>query len=514
MDTRILVLGTRPDLVAAVVNEQERGESAVSFVTRPDSAAVRLHEAPFDCVVCETTAVSAGLEGFLTGVRKVAPDLPVLLWAPDGGPPAVADDLYDHVHDGEPAGLPTALEELLSRHPGTSGVDTSTRDGHPPRRGRELDLWDQAEFFDSVLDNLLDVFFVFDVDRELIAWNAQLEEVTGYDAEKLAGCDPIELIVPEDREQAYETFVDVLTSGSATMEIEVPTQDGKHPFEVTASLITDESGRPEYVAGIGRDVSELRRQEAELERKQTELNEAVRKLERSNAELEHFAYVASHDMKEPLRMVSNYLQLLQRRYGDQLDDEAREFVQFAVDGANRMSRIIDQLLEFSRIERHGDTFEDVDTEAVLEVVCRNLEVAIEESNADITVGDLPPVTGDSDQLVQLFQNLVSNAIKYAGDDPPQIEITATRRGETWEFTVSDEGVGIPEDQIDRVFDIFYTDRDDDSTGMGLAIANKIVKRHGGEIEVESTVGEGTTFRFTLPAQSVSADDRAPRQLRQ
>lgn len=515
METRVLFLGTRTDAVEALMSETAgegvdgdlAGEGVtVSVVTRPDVAAVRLREAPFDCVVCEVSAVPTGLDGFLRGAREAAPDLPVVLWTPDGESPAVSDDLYDSIHGGGAGGLREAVAEQLPDERTAITVDTGGRDTDPAGRGRVLDIWDQEEFFDMVLDNLVDVFFVFTIDRELIAWNARLEEVTGHDADHLAGYDPIGLIVEEEREEAYATFLEVVTSGEATMEIHVPTPDGKHPFEVTASLITDDSGEPRYISGIGRDVSELRRKEAELERKRAELNEAVEELEQSNAELEHFAYVASHDMKEPLRMISNYLQLLQRRHGDQLDDDAQEFVQFAVEGAERMSRIIDQLLTFSRIDRQGGTLQPVDCEAVFDTVCRNLEVAIEESDADITVGDLPTVTGDRDQLVQLLQNLVGNAITYAGEDPPEIEVTATRRGEMCEFAVSDEGVGIPEDRIDRVFDIFYTDSDDDSTGIGLAIAKKIVERHGGEIDVESTVGEGTTFRFTVPHVSVSPED--------
>ncbi|QLD90087.1 MEDS domain-containing protein [Natronomonas salina] len=235
----------------------------------------------------------------------------------------------------------------------------------------------------------------------------------------------------------------------------------------------------------------------ELDRKNRE-----RALEESNERLEQFAYAASHDLQEPLRMVTSYLRLLEGRYGDELDEEAEEFIDFAVDGADRMREMIDGLLEYSRVETRGDPFEPVAVEDVFDDVLADLQFQIEESGAEITVDDLPRVEGDASQLRQVIQNLLENAIRYSGDTPPRIRVDATRRGREWVVSVRDDGIGIdPEDQ-DRVFTVFdrlHSREEYEGTGIGLALCQRIVERHGGDIWVESEPGEGSTFSFTLPA---------------
>jgi PAS domain S-box-containing protein len=239
--------------------------------------------------------------------------------------------------------------------------------------------------------------------------------------------------------------------------------------------------------------------EQALERYQEEL-------ERSNESLQQFAYVASHDLQEPLRMVSSYVDLLAREYGDAFDDDAEEYMEYAVDGANRMRSMIDALLTYSRVETHADEFEPVDVDGVLEDVIQNLELRIEETDADVAVGDLPTVQGDRDQLGQAFQNLVKNAIEHAGEDAPTVVVDCEEREEAYAFSVADDGVGIPADRQDAVFEIFETDHrsaSGDGTGIGLAVVERIVHRHGGEIWVESEPGEGATFWFTVPKDAVS-----------
>jgi PAS domain S-box-containing protein len=250
----------------------------------------------------------------------------------------------------------------------------------------------------------------------------------------------------------------------------------------------------------------------------TERKEYQRKLEESNERLEQFAYAASHDLQEPLRMVSSYLQLLETRYADQLDEEAAEFIDFAVDGAERMRNMIDGLLEYSRVDTRGDPFEAVTLDDVLADVCDDLQMRIEESGADITAESLPDVVGDPGQLRQLFQNLLNNAIKYSGEDPPEVHVSAEKKAERrnvanaaaeapqnaeeWVISVSDEGVGIDSDDTDRVFEVFqrlHTFDEHSGTGIGLALCERIIDRHGGDIWVESELGEGATVSFTLPA---------------
>ncbi len=238
----------------------------------------------------------------------------------------------------------------------------------------------------------------------------------------------------------------------------------------------------------------------ELRETQQELEATVRELEASNERLEQFASAASHDLQEPLRMISSYLRLLEDRYGDDLDEDAEEFIEFAVDGADRLQVMVDDLLEYSRVETRGDPFEPVDLDAVLEDALTDLGVRIEETDAEITAEELPRVAGDRSQLRQLFQNLVSNALEYSGDEPPRVHVSAERVGDRWEVAVRDEGIGIdPEDQerIFEVFDRLHTQADHEGTGIGLALCQRIAERHDGTLEVDSEPGEGATFSVLL-----------------
>jgi PAS domain S-box-containing protein len=224
-------------------------------------------------------------------------------------------------------------------------------------------------------------------------------------------------------------------------------------------------------------------------------------LARSNAELQQFAYIASHDLQEPLRMVTSYLQLFARRYQNQLDTNADEFIAYAVDGATRMQALINDLLAYSRVGTRNLPFEAVDCNLVVKQVIRNLQIAIAESQATVTYDSLPTVIGDETQLAQVFQNLISNAIKFRGVALPRVHITASRQNREWCFSVQDNGIGIEPDYADRIFVIFqrlHSRTEYPGTGIGLAICKKIVERHGGRIWIESELGQGTTFHFTIP----------------
>ncbi len=247
------------------------------------------------------------------------------------------------------------------------------------------------------------------------------------------------------------------------------------------------------------------------ERKQAEesMKRQAEELARSNADLEQFAYVASHDLQEPLRMVSNYTQLLARRYQDKLDQDAHDFIGYAVDGAIRMQGLINDLLQYSRVGTRGKNFSLVDCSEVLGVAIANLRHSIEESRAIVTNDDLPAILGDSGQLAQLFQNLIGNALKFRGEDSPHVHVSVRRDAEEWIFTVKDNGIGIEEEYGDRIFVIFqrlHSLSKYSGTGIGLAICKKIVERHGGRIWVTSKPGEGSEFSFTTP---VAANQMEP-----
>jgi light-regulated signal transduction histidine kinase (bacteriophytochrome) len=244
----------------------------------------------------------------------------------------------------------------------------------------------------------------------------------------------------------------------------------------------------------------LQLQISERQHAERELAERSQELTRSNTELEQLAYVASHDLQEPLRMVASYLQLLEKKYQGQLDADAHEYIEFAVDGAKRMQSLINDLLTYSRVGAAASPRRPTDCTAVVDAVLRSLRVAIEESGAHVEHGQLPVVMGAEEQLVQLFQNLIANAIKFRSGPQPRIVVSAEAENGCWRFAVQDNGIGIAQEYFDRIFVMFqrlHSRSAYPGTGIGLAICKKIVERHGGRIWVESEPGQGTVFKFTL-----------------
>jgi signal transduction histidine kinase len=276
--------------------------------------------------------------------------------------------------------------------------------------------------------------------------------------------------------------------------------------EMLSQIETRDGALTQAQGDLEKRVRDLQREVAERQRAEKRLAEKAVELERSNAELEQFAYVASHDLQEPLRMVSIYTQLLAKRYGPKLDGSALEFIDFAVDGVKRMRLLIRDLLEYSRVGTRGKFLAMTDCNAVLDLTLNNLEAVIEESHARITRDPLPGIMADDVQLGQLFQNLIINAIKYHDSEPPEIHVGCKQEESRWLFWVRDNGIGIDPQYAERIFIIFqrlHGKGEYAGTGIGLAICKKIVERHGGKIWVESELGKGATFYFTLPVTAGS-----------
>jgi signal transduction histidine kinase len=242
---------------------------------------------------------------------------------------------------------------------------------------------------------------------------------------------------------------------------------------------------------------------------ENKLRGLVEELRRSNRDLEQFAYVASHDLKEPLSMVVSYLQLLDKRFRSTMDHDAEEFIRFAVDGATRMQALVNDLLEFSRIGKRDKAFVAVDSNTCLKRALKNLRIALQESSGVVTNDPLPTIDCEESQVTQIFQNLIGNAIKFRGDRQPRVHVSARLKGGHWTFSVKDNGIGIEPQYADRIFVIFQRlhDREEyPGTGIGLAICKRIAERHGGRIWVESTPGQGSTFFFTIAAKRPQGGD--------
>jgi PAS domain S-box-containing protein len=354
------------------------------------------------------------------------------------------------------------------------------------------------ERYRVVSETASDAFITASQGGRIILANPATERIFGYSQAELEG-KPVTMLMPEtQRPQDLSVFGRYLGTREGTpewssFELTARTKAGAEiPVEI--SLAQSGQGAERTITAIVRDITARKLAQEELARRATELA-------RSNAELEQFAYVSSHDLQEPLRMVSSYLQLIEKRYKERLDEDGHEFIRFAVEGAKRMQTLINDLLSFSRVGTRGKPFEPVESEAALKDALANLEVAIEKNHAKIEYDGLPMVTADAGQLTQLVQNLVGNAIKFHGKAAPVVRIEATRGDGMWTFAVRDNGIGIDPKYFDRMFVVFqrlHAREEYPGTGIGLAICKKIVERHGGRIWVESEVGKGTTFQFTLP----------------
>ena len=381
---------------------------------------------------------------------------------------------------------------------------TALRDSAGNLRGFSEFSQDLSESEDSeakyrgLLEAAPDAMMVVNQAGEIVLLNVQAEKQFGYRRDELVG-QKVKNITPEGF--AERLVADALRSAEDALAQQIGTgielngrrkNGSEFPIEIMLSPL--ESAEGILVTAAVRDITKRKKAEADLLQKVEELN-------RSNEELEQFAYIASHDLQEPLRMVASYTQLLSRRYKGKLDSNADDFISFAVDGASRMQRLIKDLLAYSRVDMKAKDLLDTSSEEALQQALINLRGAVEESGAQVTHDPLPIVVADEMQLIQLFQNLVGNAIKYQNPGVPRVHISATRNGEKrWTFSVRDNGLGIDSQYFEKIFGMFqrlHKREEFEGTGVGLAICKKIVERHGGSISVKSQLGHGSTFCFAL-----------------
>ena len=355
----------------------------------------------------------------------------------------------------------------------------------------------------QVIESTPNAIVMSDANSNITLINHQAEQMFGYSRDELIG-QPVDILVPNRSQKFHPQYrtnylkTPETRAMGAGRDLYARTKDGTEiPVEIGLNPIQTDQGTQVLSAIV--DITQRKKAEKELEAH-------AQDLARSNEELEQFAYVASHDLREPLRMVSSYVQLLEQRYQDQLDQDAKEFIHFAVDGAERMQTLINDLLSFSRVGTRGKEFQSTNIQNVLDQVCSDLQFVIADNNARITYHDLPTITADETQLMQVFQNLISNAIKFKSKEQPHVQIEATHQENHWRFVVADNGIGIDPSFAERIFVIFqrlHTRDEYPGTGIGLAVCKKIIERHGGQIWFEPNHSQGTRFLFTIPDRSIS-----------
>jgi PAS domain S-box-containing protein len=345
--------------------------------------------------------------------------------------------------------------------------------------------------------------FMLSPQGNVVNWNKGAERIKGYTADEILGKHfscfyPLEAIAQGKPGQELRTAIE---QGQAKEEGWRVRKDGQRFWaNVVITALFDKDGCLQGFAKISRDMTEAKRTEQALNDQNIELQETARKLARSNRDLQQFAYVASHDLQEPLRMVASFTQLLANRYQDRLDQDAQDFIKYAVDGATRMQALISDLLTYSRVDRQEKSFNLTNLDEILGQVLLNLKLAIVDSGAVITHDPLPVMMGDEIQLGQLLQNLIGNAIKFRGEKPPRIHVSSKQNANGWQISVQDNGIGISPEHRERVFLIFqrlHTTAEYPGTGIGLAVCKKIVEGHGGRIWIESPPEGGSTISFTL-----------------
>jgi PAS domain S-box-containing protein len=368
----------------------------------------------------------------------------------------------------------------------------------------EQALRESERRFRTLLKSLHEGIWVLDKDDRTTFVNPRMTEMLGYTEEEMLG-KPVYDFNDEEWKKFTVAKMERRRQGvTEQLEGELLRKDGGRVYALfeTSPILDEDGNYAGSIAGV-QDITDRKRNEERMKR-------TLAELDRSNKELEHFAYVTSHDLREPLRMMTSFSQALEKHYKGRLDGSADEYIHFIVDGASRMQRLIDDILVYSRVGTRGLPFEPVDMGKALQEALLNLKASVDETRARITSDPLPVIRGDLVQMQQLLQNLLGNAVKFHKDgEPPVVRISADRKGEDWLFSVQDNGIGMDPELFGRLFVLFQRLHPPDKypgTGVGLAVAKKIVERHGGRIWVESQPEKGSTFHFTIPAAPKAGQD--------
>ncbi len=438
--------------------------------------------------------------------------------------------------DGSHIQISLTLSPIRSRDGRVVGASTIARDITARKLAEEV-VRRANEYNRSLIEASLDPLVTISADGTISDVNEATVRVTGVPRAELIGTDFSTYFTEPDKAKAgYET---VFRDGSVTdYELEIRHRDGRViPVLYNASVYRDEAGGIAGVFAAARDMTEQKRAEAALRTAYMELDDRVKErtadlveanrhleqeiarhrattdqlrrkseeLARSNEELQQFAYIASHDLQEPLRAISGFTELLERRYRGQIDERADRYINFIIDGTNQMQQVIQDLLAYSRVQTKAHEFDLIDANRALDQALHNLQVTIRDRGARVTVdGPLPEIFADGIQVTQVFQNLIGNALKFQKSGAtPEIRVSAAREGSDWVFSVADNGIGIDARHLGRIFMLFqrlHAKGDYEGTGIGLAICKRIVERHGGSIAVRSTPGAGSTFTFSIPTR--------------
>jgi PAS domain S-box-containing protein len=487
-------------LMQEMFGEAAEYDAILTLVSSMAEAESHVAEHPVDLIVLDLGLPDAQGLASVRRVRAAAPQTPLAILTSTDSEELAVQALREGAHEYLVKGQVEPRVLLRSLH---LTVEREAIQRELTRQKRELeranaDLAQMESRYRGLLEAAPDAMVVVNPNGEIVLLNPRAEKQFGYQRDELLG-QPVTNIVPEGF--AERLVADGLRSTAEAaaqrigmgIELSGKRKNGSEfPIEIMLSPLESTEGI--LVTAAIRDITTRKDAEALLLRKISELNH-------SNEELGQFAYIASHDLQEPLRMVASYTQLLSKRYKGRLDSQADEFIAFAVEGASRMQQLIQDLLAYSRAGTKERDLLDISSEHALTRAVANLRGAIEESGAQVTRDPLPAVLADEMQLIQLFQNLVGNAIKYRGPGAPRVHISAARAdaGELV-FSVRDNGIGIDPIYFEKIFGVFqrlHGREEFSGTGIGLAICKKIVERHGGWIDVESEAGRSSTFRFTL-----------------